>query len=230
MERTLLLASGFWIGGVAAWAPIAGYLLAPHCCRQRTQRSNLLRCREGTDTQPDDSGLLALSRPSEAVSPLQRPDDPSALLTESERLRLAPVHELKRKRRSRKIRKIDPVEEKFIPLVEGARQSVSESIVAAYSGDTLSSKQEAGEDFWIDPSLLEGEVQRRRAAESRRKLYQRKQSVYKTDKLKEELASPYKNNVIGYIVVGIGLAATLLSFFPELLELTDIEPTFPETL
>uniref|UniRef100_A0A7S0Q3Q1 Transmembrane protein n=1 Tax=Coccolithus braarudii TaxID=221442 RepID=A0A7S0Q3Q1_9EUKA len=221
MERTLLLASGFWIGGVAAWAPIAGYLLAPHC-RQRTQRTHILHCQEGADQQPEESSMLAL--------PLQRPDDPGALLTESERMRLAPPHNLKRKRRSRKIRKIDPVEEKFIPLVEGARQSVSESIVAAYSGDSLESKQKAGEDFWIDPALLEDEVQKRRAAESSRKMYQRKKTGYKTERLKEELVSPYKNNAIGFIVVGIGLAATVLSFFPELLELTDVEPNFPDTL
>ena len=128
------------------------------------------------------------------------------------------MHALKRKRRSRKLQRTAPVEEKFLPLTKGARQSVSDSIVAAYSGDSLASKQEAGEDFWVDPQQLEDEVATRRAAERRKKQYARKKDVYKTDKLKEEITSPYKNNVITYIVLGVGVAAALFAAFPGLLE------------
>mmetsp|Transcript_22922 Transcript_22922/g.50138 ORF Transcript_22922/g.50138 Transcript_22922/m.50138 type:complete len:219 (-) Transcript_22922:375-1031(-) len=218
MERTLLLASGFWLGGVAAWAPIAGFLLAPHC-RQR-QRTFPIRCQDvPTPPEPETERSLAL----------RRPDDPSSLLTESERLRLAPVHSLKRKRRSRKIRTAEAPEEKFVPLVNGARQSVSESIISAYAGESIVQKREAGEDFWLDPELLQDDVAKRRKEESRRKQYKRK-GGYAEEKLKQELVSPYKNNTIGLIVVGIAFFAVLLSFFPELLEITNVEPQFPETL
>lgn len=247
MER-LLLAAGFWVGGVAAWAPIAGFLLAPHC-RNLYYRASTVVCTSVSDdadildlTEQLDAGAVEVSdAANDATAPsgltafegkLMRPDPaPLSLLTESQRMRLAPIHPLKRKRRSRKIRRAEPKSDKLLPLVPGARQTESEAIIAAYAGDSLSAKQEAGEDYWMDPALLEEEQKRKREAESRRKQFKRKQQNYAEDKLKEELVSPYKQNVIGYIVVAIGVAAVIFSFFPDLLEQEAIiAPKFPDTL
>jgi len=85
------------------------------------------------------------------------------------------VHTLKRKRRSRKIVRNEVVEEKFSPLVPGARQSVQETIISAYAGDKLEDKQLAGEDYWVDPAELKREVDAQRNARSRLKQYKRKE-------------------------------------------------------
>lgn len=254
MERMLLLASGFWIGGAAAWAPIAGYLLAPHV---RFGRRHVRFC-NGDDAR---SGSGDASRHGGATHPLPRlgdgelqrrvcmladgtpetgdagvlvrPNDPGTLMTERDRMRLAPLHALKRKRRSRKIRKPEPVAEEMLPLVQGARQTVGEALVAAYAGDTIVEKQKAGEDYWLDPATLAREVESQRAAKSRLKRYQRKEAkdAFKTQKLKEEIAAPYKNNLIGLAVLAVGAAAVVFSFFPDLLELPDIaDPKFPDVL
>jgi hypothetical protein len=149
-------------------------------------------------------------------------------------MRLAPVHQLKRKRRSRKIRTAEPVEDKLMPLVPGARQSVAETIIAAYSGDTLETKQRAGEDYWVDPAEAMLASQAKRRAQTRLKRYQRKElkeDAFKSDKLKKEISAPYKNNIIGYLVLAFGIAAVIFNFFPSLLELPDLAATkFPEVL
>jgi len=220
-DRLLLLATGFWVGGVAAWAPIAGYLLAPHARAKGRLVLERLRCAEPA---VDDSDEL------KDLTELRRPNDPSGMLTESQMLRLRPVNSLRRKRRSRKIRRAEPKEDKLLPLVPGARQSVSESIIAAYSGDTLESKQTAGEDYWVDASSLQEEVRAKRRASLRKKAYARDKTNYKAEKLKEELASPYKNNVISYIVVGVGVVAVLFAAFPGLLEYPSGTPLFPDQL
>uniref|UniRef100_A0A7S3B977 Transmembrane protein n=1 Tax=Haptolina ericina TaxID=156174 RepID=A0A7S3B977_9EUKA len=164
---------------------------------------------------------------------LRRPLDGSALLTDSQRRRLAPINSLKRKRRSRKVRVADGgAAEKFVPLVKGARSSVDEAILASFSGDTLSQRQESGEDFWVDPTLYKAEVDRTRQAESRRKQWKRKQDAFGEARLRDEIAAPYKNNIIGYVVVGIGLVAVVFSLFPQLLD-NDVSvggSTFPATL
>ncbi len=64
----LLLASGFWIGGAAAWAPIAGYLLAPHV---RFGRRHVRFC-NGDDAR---SGSGEASRHGGATHPLPRLGD-----------------------------------------------------------------------------------------------------------------------------------------------------------
>jgi len=142
----------------------------------------------------------------------------------------APPVSLKRKLRTRKADIADPVEEKFVPLVPGARTATSESILSAYAGDSLAAKQEAGEDFWVDPQLLQKEVARTRAQQARTKLFKRREKVYSPDKLKSEISSPYRNNAIGYVVLTIAVVVTGLSFFPELLELNSATPTFPDAL
>ena len=77
------------------------------------------------------------------------PPDISSLLTESQRRRLAPIQPLQRKRRSRKIRREEQEEETFIPLVRGARATQDEAILNAYNGETLETKREQGEDYWV---------------------------------------------------------------------------------
>ena len=206
MAQLLLLGSAFWVGGAAAWAPIAGYLLAPHWQqprqrqRQRQDEASPIRCQEV------------------GVEELRRPEDASSLLTESERNRIAPVNALKRKRRSRKIRTYEVPEDKLLPLVAGAKVSVKESIMAAYAGDKLADRQRAGEDYYVDPALLQKEVAQKRAAASRRKLFKRRETAYAPEKLRKEITAPYRNNVISYIVVGIAIAGVTFALFPELLE------------
>ena len=53
-----------------------------------------------------------------------------------------------------------------MPLVKGARATTEESILNAYSGDSIDVKREQGEDYWVDPSLLrvEQSEQEQRAA------------------------------------------------------------------
>mmetsp|Transcript_9543 Transcript_9543/g.30642 ORF Transcript_9543/g.30642 Transcript_9543/m.30642 type:complete len:244 (+) Transcript_9543:34-765(+) len=243
MERTLFLASAFWLGGAAAWAPIAGYLLAPHCRSARRadvtdgcDASSPSMLRAVSELQRQHVSMMAEEAPraSPPQNALVRPKDASALMSERDRMRLAPVHQLKRKRRSRKIRTAEPVEDKLMPLVPGARQSVTETIIAAYSGDTLETKQRAGEDYWVDPAeaMLESQAQRR--DKTRLKRYRRKESkeeAFKSDKLKSEISAPYKNNIIGYLVLAFGAAAVFFNFFPSLLELPDLAANkFPEVL
>lgn len=118
---------------------------------------------------------------------LVRPNDATSLLTESERLRRQPVHGLRRKRRSRKIRTAEPSADKLLPIVPGARQTVEESIISAYVGDTLGKQQEAGEDYWVDPLLLKEENEAKRMMEARRKAYKRNsQAVSRVEQVNAE--------------------------------------------
>ena len=48
--------------------------------------------------------------------------------------------------------------------------------------------------------------------------------------LKQEIVSPYKNNVIGYVVLGIGAIAVFFAQFPELLENNVALIQFPDSL
>lgn len=166
-----------------------------------------------------------LVRPSQD---LMRPEDASALLTESQRRRLAPVKSLRRTRRSRKVRVTSPKDDKFVPIVRGARPTTEESILTAYNkgeAETLDVQREQGEDYWVDPALLAQEVKAREVTEKRRK----KISASTTAKLRQEISAPYKNNVIGGIVIGVGVIAVLFALFPELLE-SNSTPSFPDTL
>ena len=159
---------------------------------------------------------------------LMRPEDASALLTESQRRRLAPVKSLRRTRRSRKVRVTSPKDDKFVPIVRGARPTTEESILTAYNkgeAETLDVQREQGEDYWVDPALLAQEVKAREVTEKRRK----KISASTTAKLRQEISAPYKNNVIGGIVIGVGVIAVLFALFPELLE-SNSTPSFPDTL
>jgi len=167
-------------------------------------------------------------------SQLVKPEDldVSGLLTESQRRRLAPIKSLKRTRRSRKVRTVGDKDDKYVPLVPGARASTDESIIAAFSGETLGAKREQGEDYYVDPELLKDELEREAVVTKRRKRFKLKKDSYAEDKLKQELAAPYKNNVIGTIVIGVGVIAVFFAAFPGLLEenLAPSIASFPDTL
>lgn len=228
-ERLLLIASGLWVGGVAAWAPIAGFLLAPRfqtrgglLCADELQGGGIPTPSEG-DEQPGASALDVSS-----VTPGTQGPPKRKLRSRSNRA--GEERPGKLKLRSRRAGIAEPVEEKFIPLVPGARGGTAESIVAAYAGETLAAKQEAGEDFWIDPDEVQKDVARTRASQARTKLFKRREKVYSPDKLKSEISAPYRNNAIGYVVLAVAVVVTGLSFFPELLELNRAAPTFPDAL
>lgn len=157
------------------------------------------------------------------------PPDASALLTESQRRRLAPIKPLKRERRSRKIRITKPSEETFVPLVKGARATQDEAILNAYNDEGL--KREQGEDYWVDPKQLENEIKAREASNKRRELYKAREKPFLEDRLKKEIAAPYKNNLISLIVVGVGVLGALFVAFPGLFELNEISSSrFPSEL
>lgn len=266
MDRTLLLAAGFWIGGAGAWVVAGAHALAPHV-RQRWARpahsgadpSSPRLCddeegvgvpacaaaaRRGSPsmalpTVPEDSDEECV--PDEecvvlGAPPLFQPEDASDLLSESQRRRLAPVNQLRRKRRSRKVARAGAADgEKFVPLVAGARVSQEESILASYAGDDLASRQEQGEDYWLDPVLLQAENTADVARASRREaLAQRDTNAtrFSPDELRQEIAAPYKANAIGKVVLGVGAAAVVFALFPGLLE-NDVATSvasFPGTL
>jgi len=89
---------------------------------------------------------------------------------------------------------------------------------ALWGDSRVTRRCRAAPGAWQDPELYKEEMERKRAAESRRKSFKRRENTYAEDKLRNEIAAPYKNNLIVYIVVGVGLAAVLFSFFPGLLE------------
>ena len=159
--------------------------------------------------------------------------DAAGLLTESQRRRLAPVNTLKRKRRSRKLRRIgEDADDKYVPLVPGARATTDETILAAFSGDTIQAKREQGEDYWVDPQLMREELDAEAQVAARRNQFKLREATFQESKLKEELVAPYKNNVIGAIVIGVGVIAVVFSQFPGLLEndLASSVASFPSDL
>lgn len=178
----------------------------------------------------DDSAALAASS-----FELRRPEGIESmgeLMTESQRRRLAPIKSLKRVRRSRKIRRESAEQTDFVPLVPGARATTEESILNAYTGETMEAKREQGEDYWVDPDAVQTEQSREARMKKVRDEFVKNKDNYSEEKLKQEIAAPYKNNLIGVVTVSIGVAAVVFSMFPNLLELN--EPlsiaSFPETL
>ena len=80
-------------------------------------------------------------------------------------------------------------------------------------------KREQGEDYWVDPDLVESEVRaKERGAAKAKKLKDQAQN-FGEQRLRAEIAAPYKNNVIGGIVLGVGVLALVFAQFPQLLEL-----------
>lgn len=172
------------------------------------------------------------SRAADASELDLRPPDASALLSESQRRRLAPIKPLKRERRSRKIRRATPKEDTFVPLVPGARATQEEAILNSYTGETIDVKREQGEDYWVDPVLVQEQVKSKEAVRARTKQFKTREDAFGEQRLKQEMAAPYKNNLIGLIVVGIGVVSAVFAAFPGLLELNEPPSiaSFPDTL
>ena len=126
-----------------------------------------------------------------------------------------------RLRRSRKLRTAASDERNFVPLVKGARATTEESILNAYSGNSIDAKREQGEDYWVDPKTLEAQIRAKEAVSKRREEFKTRENAFVEDRLRKEIAAPYKNNLISVIVVGIGLIGALFAAFPGLLELNE---------
>lgn len=83
----------------------------------------------------------------------------------------------------------------------------------------------AGEDYWIDEKELEKELKREKAIANRKAM----EGEIPQEKLKQEIAAPYKQNWIGFISVGVVVLAVIGSQFPELLQIPVI-PNVPDTI
>jgi hypothetical protein len=77
-------------------------------------------------------------------------------------------------------------------------------------------KVEAGEDYWIDEAELQKSLQRKIDIQNRKSAMPRVGEISK-DRLRTEVAAPYKQNWIGLFSVGIIVLATIVTNFPELL-------------
>lgn len=177
-------------------------------------------------TPPSSPSAGAIGAESTDLEMLRPPDANLALLTESQRRRLAPVKSLRRTRRSRKIRRVAQDEKTFVPIVKGARPTTDEAILTAYNmegegeGATQAQRQR-GEDYWVDPKQVQREFDKK--AETERKVAARKkdENAFKEDRLKAEIVAPYKSGTIVKIVAVIGALGVAVALFPNLLELSE---------
>ena len=166
---------------------------------------------------------------------LRRPEGVESmgeLMTESQRRRLAPIKSLKRVRRSRKIRRTAQDEQDFVPLVPGARATTEEAILNSFTGETTEQKREQGEDYWVDPDLVQVEQSAKQRALKVREEFVKGKDNFQEERLRQEIVAPYKKNVIGVVTVSVGVVAVIVSMFPNLLELNvpDSIGSFPDTL
>jgi len=72
---------------------------------------------------------------------------------------------------------------------------------------------EAGEDYWIDEEDLRKSLEREQAIKNRKTM----EGEIPKEKLRTEVAAPYKQNWIGAISVFIIFLATIIQQFPDLL-------------
>ena len=96
----------------------------------------------------------------------------------------------------------------------------------------IEAKREQGEDYWVDPDLVQTEQSREAKKKTIREEFVNNKDNYSEQKLKQEIVAPYKNNLIGVVTVSIGVAAVIFSMFPSLLELNAplSIASFPESL
>mmetsp|Transcript_18792 Transcript_18792/g.26501 ORF Transcript_18792/g.26501 Transcript_18792/m.26501 type:complete len:172 (+) Transcript_18792:222-737(+) len=73
--------------------------------------------------------------------------------------------------------------------------------------------REAGEDYWIDEKDLQESLLREQAIKNRKAM----EGEITQEKLRAEVAAPYKQNWIGYFSVCIIVLAMIVTQFPELL-------------
>jgi len=73
---------------------------------------------------------------------------------------------------------------------------------------------EAGEDYWIDEDDLRKSLEREQAIKNRKTM----EGEIPKEKLRTEVAAPYKQNWIGAISVFVIFLATIIKEFPDLLQ------------
>jgi hypothetical protein len=102
------------------------------------------------------------------------------------------------------------------------RQGKSRFVADDFPWDTAESRPlishksiEAGEDYWIDEKDLEQERLQQQAISN----YKAMEGRVPREKLMTEVKAPYKQNWIGYFSVMIVIISTIVSKFPELLDL-----------
>mmetsp|Transcript_25124 Transcript_25124/g.39463 ORF Transcript_25124/g.39463 Transcript_25124/m.39463 type:complete len:186 (-) Transcript_25124:88-645(-) len=78
---------------------------------------------------------------------------------------------------------------------------------------------EAGLDYWIDDGDFEREKQRRIAVRNRKAM----EGTISKEKLREEVVAPYKQNWIGFFSMIIVILATIVTKFPEAIEIPVIK-------
>mmetsp|Transcript_16313 Transcript_16313/g.23125 ORF Transcript_16313/g.23125 Transcript_16313/m.23125 type:complete len:187 (+) Transcript_16313:77-637(+) len=78
---------------------------------------------------------------------------------------------------------------------------------------------EAGLDYWIDDGDFEREKQRRIAVRNRKAM----EGTISKEKLREEVVAPYKQNWIGFFSMMIVILATIITKFPEAIEIPVIK-------
>lgn len=78
---------------------------------------------------------------------------------------------------------------------------------------------EAGTDYWIDEEELAKSIERERAIKNRKAM----ESEISQEKLKTEIAAPYKQNWIGLLSTVVVVLAFIVKQFPELL----VPPSIP---
>ena len=114
----------------------------------------------------------------------------------------------------------------------GARATTEEAILNSFTGETTEQKREQGEDYWVDPDLVQVEQSAKQRALKVREEFVKGKDNFQEERLRQEIVAPYKNNVIGVVTVSIGVVAVIVSMFPNLLELNvpDSIGSFPDTL
>ena len=138
----------------------------------------------------------------------------------------------RRMQASRKIRRTAQDEQDFVPLVPGARATTEEAILNSFTGETTEQKREQGEDYWVDPNLVQVEQSAKQRALKVREEFVKGKDNFQEERLRQEIVAPYKNNVIVYVVAGFGAIAVLYAVLPGLFE-TNVGlsvGTFPDKL
>uniref|UniRef100_A0A6T6MVX8 Uncharacterized protein n=1 Tax=Rhodosorus marinus TaxID=101924 RepID=A0A6T6MVX8_9RHOD len=191
---------GFVGGSGAALGLAHGGRSSTVCARRRVW--TVLKAKEGAGedlerpvppkteilSEGEDEVLLGLEEfLTEEERTVQRPNDPTNMRTESERRRIS--QRSKKLRRKRRKGEVEPDWDKMEtrPLVKKP------------------SDPRTGEDYWIDLKSIQSKP-RRRKPKIDKKLRER---------LKQETASPYKQNWIGIVFVVVFVLVVLYNILPN---------------
>ncbi|KAG5175858.1 hypothetical protein JKP88DRAFT_203437 [Tribonema minus] len=133
-----------------------------------------------------------------------QPPDVSDFQSDSQKRRNRPLSQLKRQR---KVKQVQEPEGELRPLVKKERNSMSVL---------------QGEDYWIDLSLVNEDNDKPVKPTPT-------EDQFKDEKLREEIVSPYKNNTILGIILGITAIIAFVQLNPGILDSYPII-NFPEEL